>query len=96
MTTFEKTPGWLDWCPHPQKPEFRLPHGAVDAHCHVFGPAARFPYAAERRYTPADAPKEALAALHALAQRGQLKRDLIDKAIRDFGLDPEKPDPVAS
>jgi 2-pyrone-4,6-dicarboxylate lactonase len=42
-----------------------LPAGACDAHCHVFGPAARFPYAPNRRYTPADAPKEALAALHA-------------------------------
>jgi predicted TIM-barrel fold metal-dependent hydrolase len=41
-----------------------LPAGACDAHCHVFGPAAKFPYAPERRYTPAEAPKEALAALH--------------------------------
>jgi 2-pyrone-4,6-dicarboxylate lactonase len=32
----------------------------------VFGPAAKFPYAPERRYTPEDAPKEALGALHAL------------------------------
>jgi predicted TIM-barrel fold metal-dependent hydrolase len=31
----------------------------------VFGPAARFPYAPGRRYTPEDAPKEALSALHA-------------------------------
>jgi predicted TIM-barrel fold metal-dependent hydrolase len=37
---------------------------ACDAHCHVFGPAARFPYAAERSYTPADAPYETLAAMH--------------------------------
>jgi 2-pyrone-4,6-dicarboxylate lactonase len=28
----------------------------VDAHCHVFGPGAQFPYANERRYTPCDAP----------------------------------------
>jgi predicted TIM-barrel fold metal-dependent hydrolase len=41
-----------------------LPADACDAHCHVFGPASTFPYAPERRYTPADAPKEALAALH--------------------------------
>jgi len=46
-------------------PRFQLPPGACDAHCHVFGPGARFPYAAGRRYTPEDAPKEALAALHA-------------------------------
>jgi predicted TIM-barrel fold metal-dependent hydrolase len=41
-----------------------LPRGACDAHCHVFGPAARFPFAAGRSYTPEDAPKEALMALH--------------------------------
>jgi predicted TIM-barrel fold metal-dependent hydrolase len=48
-----------------RRPRHVLPPGACDAHCHVFGPAARFPYAPERSYTPADAPKEALAALHA-------------------------------
>jgi 2-pyrone-4,6-dicarboxylate lactonase len=40
-----------------------VPEGAVDAHCHVFGPAAVFPFAAERKYTPVDAPKEKLFAL---------------------------------
>jgi 2-pyrone-4,6-dicarboxylate lactonase len=35
----------------------------VDAHCHVFGPAAVFPYAPQRKYTPCDAPKEKLFAL---------------------------------
>ena len=39
------------------------PPGAVDAHCHVFGPGAPFPYAPERKYTPCDAPKEQLWAL---------------------------------
>ncbi|HVY59261.1 MAG TPA: amidohydrolase family protein [Xanthobacteraceae bacterium] len=48
-----------------RKPQFKLPPLACDAHCHVFGPAAKFPYAPNRRYTPEDAPKEALAALHA-------------------------------
>jgi predicted TIM-barrel fold metal-dependent hydrolase len=48
-----------------RQPRFKLPPGATDAHCHVFGPAAKFPYAANRRYTPQDAPKEMLAALHA-------------------------------
>src|SRR5262249_42545622 len=33
-----------------------LPQGACDCHCHVFGPAARFPYAELRSYTPDDAP----------------------------------------
>jgi 2-pyrone-4,6-dicarboxylate lactonase len=39
------------------------PPGAVDAHCHVFGPEDKFPYAPERKYTPCDAPKEKLFAL---------------------------------
>ena len=47
-----------------RRPRFQLPPGACDAHCHVFGPAARFPYAPNRRYTPPDAPKEMLRALH--------------------------------
>jgi 2-pyrone-4,6-dicarboxylate lactonase len=47
-----------------RKPTFKLPPGATDAHCHVFGPGDRFPYAANRRYTPEDAPKEMLRALH--------------------------------
>jgi predicted TIM-barrel fold metal-dependent hydrolase len=48
-----------------RKPRFTLPPSTTDAHCHVFGPGARFPYAPNRRYTPEDAPKEMLAALHA-------------------------------
>jgi 2-pyrone-4,6-dicarboxylate lactonase len=35
----------------------------VDAHCHVFGPGDKFPYAPERKYTPCDAGKEKLWAL---------------------------------
>ena len=45
-------------------PRFKLPPGATDAHCHVFGPGDTFPYAPNRRYTPEDAPKEMLRALH--------------------------------
>ncbi|GAB2802687.1 hypothetical protein GCM10027073_38730 [Streptomyces chlorus] len=57
------THGWLDWCRDPAKPVFSLPEGAVDAHCHVFGPADAFPYAPERKYTPVDASKHDLFAL---------------------------------
>jgi 2-pyrone-4,6-dicarboxylate lactonase len=60
---FEKTSGWLDWYANPSRPRFRLPSGAVDAHCHVFGPGKRFPYAPERKYTPCDAGKQQLYAL---------------------------------
>ncbi len=49
---------------HRRRPRFKLPPGTTDAHCHVFGPAAKFPYAPGRRYTPADAPKEMLRALY--------------------------------
>ena len=60
---FTKTDGWLDWSTGPATPTFHLPAGAVDAHCHVFGPGAEFPYAPERKYTPCDASKEQLFAL---------------------------------
>ena len=56
-------PGWLPFHPAPSKPAYRPPPGAVDAHCHVFGPAAEFPFAPERKYTPCDAGKERLLAL---------------------------------
>ena len=49
--------------PNPSKPKFTPPKGAVDAHCHVFGPADKFPYSPLRKYTPCDAPKEKLFAL---------------------------------
>ena len=51
--------------PDPVKPALVLPPGACDAHCHVFGPARKFPYAADRSYTPPDAPVEHLRKLHA-------------------------------
>ena len=63
MTTFEKTPGWLDWYSNPSQPHFQLPKGAVDSHCHVFGPGHLFPFAPERKYTPCDASYEQLFAL---------------------------------
>jgi 2-pyrone-4,6-dicarboxylate lactonase len=50
--------------PNPHVPDYVAPAMACDAHCHVFGPAATFPYAPNRAYTPQDAPKERLAALH--------------------------------
>jgi 2-pyrone-4,6-dicarboxylate lactonase len=62
-TLFVPDSDWLDWDHSPTKPSFRLPEGAVDAHCHVFGPGDVFPYASERRYTPSDAPKAELFAL---------------------------------
>jgi 2-pyrone-4,6-dicarboxylate lactonase len=46
--------------PNPSKPASHVPPGAVDAHVHVLGPADAFPYSPARKYTPNDAPKEAL------------------------------------
>jgi 2-pyrone-4,6-dicarboxylate lactonase len=37
-------------------PKFRPPPGSCDAHCHIFGPGDRYPYAPDRTYTPPDAP----------------------------------------
>ncbi len=54
---------WMMFHPEPKKPDFVPPKGAVDAHCHVFGPAKEFPYAAARKYTPCDAGKKQLFAL---------------------------------
>ncbi|MGE5145919.1 MAG: amidohydrolase family protein [Candidatus Eiseniibacteriota bacterium] len=48
----------------PKKPDIALPKDACDSHCHVFGPADRFPYAPQRTYTPVDVPKEHLFRLH--------------------------------
>src|SRR3954470_5549268 len=51
--------------PSPSAPKLRLASGACDAHVHVFGPSRVFPFARERPFTPADAPKEKLFAMHA-------------------------------
>jgi 2-pyrone-4,6-dicarboxylate lactonase len=48
------------WSDHPAKPRFQPPAGAVDAHCHVFGPERDFPYSAKAKYLPEDAGPEQL------------------------------------
>ena len=60
MTEQKMDADWLVFLPSPKKPDFVLPEGAVDAHCHVFGPSPEFPYAPERKYTPCNAGKEKL------------------------------------
>jgi 2-pyrone-4,6-dicarboxylate lactonase len=65
-TTFQMDADWLPFHPDPSPPTYVLPPGAVDAHCHVFGPGDEFPYAPERKYTPCDAGKEQLFALRDL------------------------------
>lgn len=61
--TFTMDPDWLIWHQNPTKPSYQPPPGAVDAHCHVFGPGNEFPFAPERKYTPCDASKDQLFAL---------------------------------
>src|SRR5207253_4461495 len=57
------SPGYIPFHPNPSKPTYQPPAGAVCAHCHVFGPEQKFPFAPKRKYTPCDAPKEKLFAL---------------------------------
>ena len=48
------------WTQTPSTPRFVPPAGAIDAHCHVFGPQARFPFSAKAKYLPQDADPEML------------------------------------
>ena len=59
----EPTPSFLA---SPSRPKLKLPAGACDTHVHVFGPHKIFPFAEPRPFTPADAPKDKLFALHAM------------------------------
>ena len=54
----------LTYNPQPARPALKLPAKACDSHVHIFGPAAQFPYAPTRNFTPVDAGKETLFALH--------------------------------
>ena len=62
MTNAERPAAPQSWTDMPSKPRLKLPRGACDAHVHVFGPRARFPFGGH--YTPSDAPKETLFARH--------------------------------
>jgi 2-pyrone-4,6-dicarboxylate lactonase len=53
----------ISWHDNPSAPRFVPPAGAVDAHCHVFGPMAQFPFSAKAKYLPEDAGPDMLFAL---------------------------------
>lgn len=55
-----RTKSWTD---RPSKPRWTAPPGAVDAHVHVFGPEAEFPFSPKAKYHPEDATPEMLFAL---------------------------------
>ncbi|MBK5959653.1 2-pyrone-4,6-dicarboxylate hydrolase [Rhodoplanes elegans] len=63
--------------PDPHTPAFALPPLACDTHCHVFGPDAKYPYVADRPYTPPDAP---LAKLQWLQERMGIGRAVLVNA----------------
>jgi 2-pyrone-4,6-dicarboxylate lactonase len=65
LAPFVMDMGWRVWHPSPTTPVFIPPPGAVDAHCHVFGPGAVFPFSPARKYTPCDASRDQLWALRA-------------------------------
>lgn len=50
--------------PNTRTPAFKAPAGAIDTHCHIFGPAAQYPFSPTRPYTPPDAPLPMFRALH--------------------------------
>ena len=58
-----KTKTWVD---RASRPAFVPPPGAVDAHVHVFGPEAEFPFSPKAKYHPEDATPEMLFALRDL------------------------------
>ncbi|MGN6460113.1 MAG: amidohydrolase family protein, partial [Pseudolabrys sp.] len=60
----DDAPACLPPLDYPSPPSLALPPGSCDAHFHVFGPRAVFPFSPERTFTPQDAPKERLFALH--------------------------------
>jgi predicted TIM-barrel fold metal-dependent hydrolase len=48
----------------PSPPRLKTPAGATDTHFHIFGPEHRYPYVAERRFTPPDVSVESYVHLH--------------------------------
>jgi 2-pyrone-4,6-dicarboxylate lactonase len=67
----------------PRAPGTALPPGACDCHAHICGPAATYPYGAQRIYTPPDATIESYR--HLLAVLGVERAVLIQPSV--YGTD---------
>ncbi|HEY3642113.1 MAG TPA: amidohydrolase family protein [Xanthobacteraceae bacterium] len=67
----------------PRAPDVALPGGACDCHAHICGPAAVYPYGAERIYTPPDATIESYRRL--LAVLGVERAVLVQPSV--YGTD---------
>ncbi len=80
--TPDTQPPVLTYLLQPSTPVLALPAGACDSHVHVFGPAADFPYAASRGFTPVDAGKQTLFALH--RQMGISRCVIVQSAVHGF------------
>ncbi len=63
MTANEEQGRITSWHHNPSKPRYTPPPGAVDAHCHVFGPMAEFSFSPKAKYLPEDAGPDMLFAL---------------------------------
>jgi predicted TIM-barrel fold metal-dependent hydrolase len=63
----------------PRPPRLPLPRGACDCHAHICGPAALYPYAAQRIYTPPDATLDAYRRL--LAALGVERAVLVQPSV---------------
>jgi 2-pyrone-4,6-dicarboxylate lactonase len=63
MSSTSDTDRIVSWHGSPSRPRYTPPPGAIDAHCHVFGPAAQFPFSAKAKYLPEDAGPDMLFAL---------------------------------
>ncbi len=68
----------------PRTPTLVLPPKACDSHVHVFGPSSCFPYSENRNFTPVDAPKEKLFALH--KRLGIERCVIVHTALHGFDL----------
>ncbi|MEM7223193.1 MAG: amidohydrolase family protein [Pseudomonadota bacterium] len=69
--------------PNPRQPRLTVPPGACDCHAHILGPLARYPFVAERGYTP---PEALLATYrHMLATLGLSRAVIVQPSV--YGTD---------